>query len=44
MIIKNCTTLMFLGPNTQKSYPDKENIERSELLILLKKSGGVKSK
>ena len=31
-------------PKTQQSCPDRENIERSELLISLKKSGMLKSK
>ena len=44
MSINNYTTLVFLGPKTQQSCNARKNIDRSELLILLKKSGTIKSK
>ena len=44
MSIHNCTTLIFLSPNTQRACTARKNVERPDLLILLKKSGMVKSK
>ena len=44
MGINNCTTVMFFGPKTPQSCTSMKIIERSYPLILLKKSGVLKSK